>query len=684
MDVLLQGSVSNKNDRLRGRIGLVFLFTIYIVIFRYFCGLNPIFYWLFFLLIKPAVSSFILSFFFIESIDDRRIPQHKDIRFSFFIPFLKVGILFWMFLFVGLFIASIMLAGQEQKELYLDLGSNFIIILSYFWLTACIFEKNRLGKAFKSAVKTAVKYPAFYAGFFIFSFLDTVVFNRLMTEDNFLPILSFGFLFAMGYLMFYKMIVLKFARYGSLAQKQELVEGYFRQERVVEHDEKMELKEGRKCLILGIFSFFPFVHLVALFYSLKKMRRQKFARVRLIAGFILGVFFTTMYLFAFLGMIVPLKKTDLSYARTIDIYMKPNAASLPVQKALRKIKNGDYLGALDLLKKVNDGTEVVCFAKGVIYEKFGDIDQAIEMFSKSIKFDANNGEAYFHLGFLTMYKPDQAEKAKAYFKDFLASYPHDPKALKYIQLLNNGVNWASDIFVKIIMIVVLLISFVLHEFSHALTAYKCGDETQKSNRRLTLNPFAHLDLFGSIILPAVLLLRNSPVVFGWAKPVSFDRTKFKDPDRDEALVSLMGPAMNICVGLVATTVLVFMGFVLSRVFRGFVSLNYFTPFAITSIVGIPLAKFWIYVNIFFFEMAIMSLVLAVFNLLPIPPLDGSWLLPKYLPLRWQAKYEKLRKYSFIFILIIVLTPILDFVIGLPVMFYLGFLNLVLAAPFGLG
>ncbi len=522
-------------------------------------------------------------------------------------------------------------------------------------------------------------------GFFIFSFLDTIAFNRLMLEDSFLPVVSFGLLFSIGYLIFYKMIFLKLAAHGSLSAHQDLLGWYLRQGEELEHDEHRELKDGKKCLILGIFSFLPFVHLAAFFYSLKRLKRQKFARVRVVSGFVLGAFFTTMYLFTILGVLTPLKRTGPVHVHTLQKYLAPGAAPSSVQKALRELQSQDYLGALKTLDEPGiEETEAVCFAKGIIYEDFDDIDRSIAMFSKCVEFDTHNGEAYFHLGLLTMYKPDGIVLAKSYYEKFLTFYPHDPEVFKYLRLLDNSVDWPTDGIVKIIMIVVLLVSFVLHEFSHAFTAYKCGDETQKENRRLTLNPFAHLDLFGSVILPVVLLLRNSPVIFGWAKPVAFDKTKFKHPDRDEALVSLMGPVMNMAVALTATFLLVLMGFVLSRAFSGFISLNFFNPFAVTSISGIPFARFWTYMNIFLFELIIMSLVLAVFNLLPIPPLDGSWLLPKYLPLKWQARYEMLRKYSFLLILLVVVTPLLDVVIGLPLMFYIGFLSLVIAAPFGLG
>lgn len=685
MDTIRLESSRNKSYRLRVRIGLIFIFALYVICYRYFYSVNPFFYWIFFLFVRPALFSFILSFFFIESTDDRQIVLHRKIRFSFFSSFLRISLIFWFFLTICLFLCSLMLNVNEQKDLYLDLISNFIVVLNYFWLAASIFEKNKICPAFKTALKTALKYPAFYTCFFIFSFLDTVVFKRLMLENGFLPVISFGFLFAVGYLIFYKMIILKFASHGNLSARQELLNGYLKQDETLEHDENKELNDGKKCLILGIFSFLPFVHLAALFYSFKRIKRQRFGRLRAVSGFVLGAFFTAMYLFAVLAAFMPLKKEGPSHIRTIQRYLLPGASPSSVQKALRQILNDEYFAAMDSLDKAGvEETEAVCFAKGIIYEDFKDYERSIAMFSKCSQLNSQNSEVYFHLGFLTMYKPDGIGQARSYFEKFLSFYPHDSQARGYLRLLDNSVDWPADISVKIIMIAVLLLSFILHEYSHALTAYKCGDESQKDKGRLTLNPFPHLDLFGSIILPAVLLLRNSPVIFGWARPVSIDKTKFKQPDRDEVLVSLMGPVMNLAVALAATLLLVLIGFILPRIFSGFISLNFFSPFGVTAISGVPFAKFWTYVNIFLLELVIMSLVLAVFNLLPIPPLDGSWLLPKYLPAQWQVRYEALRKYSFILILIIVLTPLLDIIIGLPLVLYLGFLNLVIAAPFGLG
>ncbi len=170
MDNILLNSACNERYRLRVRIGLIFLFAAYVIFSRYFHNANPVFYWLFFLLIRPAVFSYILSFFFIESMDDRPVFQHKKIKFSFFMPFLKIGLLFLFFLFLCLFSTSIILARDGHKELYLDLISNFIAIFSFFWLAACIFEKNKVGAAFKMALKAIVKYPAFYVGFFYFFF----------------------------------------------------------------------------------------------------------------------------------------------------------------------------------------------------------------------------------------------------------------------------------------------------------------------------------------------------------------------------------------------------------------------------------------------------------------------------------------------------------------------------------
>ena len=159
----------------------------------------------------------------------------------------------------------------------------------------------------------------------------------------------------------------------------------------------------------------------------------------------------------------------------------------------------------------------------------------------------------------------------------------------------------------IFLIAILIFSIVLHEISHGTMAYYLGDPTAKNAGRLTLNPLSHLDLFGSIILPTFLILMSKlsggGIILGWAKPVPINPYNFRDRKYGEAKVAMMGPLANLSLALV---------FGLSLRFFPVISAYPALAFLFSYIV---------YINI----------LLAVFNLLPIPPLDGSYLLFTFLP-----------------------------------------------------
>jgi Zn-dependent protease len=173
-------------------------------------------------------------------------------------------------------------------------------------------------------------------------------------------------------------------------------------------------------------------------------------------------------------------------------------------------------------------------------------------------------------------------------------------------------------------LIVLLFSVVIHEVSHGYWAYKLGDDTAYLMGRLTLNPLAHLDPFGSIILPLCLyFLTGGSLVFGWAKPVSFNPLKLKNPRRDSALLAFGGPLANLSVALI-----------FGLIIRLFVVLGY--PAIIP----------------FFSLIVEINLVLAIFNLIPIPPLDGSKILFYFFP---SIELESfLHRYGFLFIFLVLM------------------------------
>ena len=185
----------------------------------------------------------------------------------------------------------------------------------------------------------------------------------------------------------------------------------------------------------------------------------------------------------------------------------------------------------------------------------------------------------------------------------------------------------TDIIGFIFQIAILVMSVVIHEVSHGFMAYALGDPTAKYAGRLTINPIPHIDPFGSIVLPFILSLLPGGIVFGWAKPVPYNPYNLRDQKWGPGLVAGVGPIANLCIAL-------FFGLIIR--FGGIF------PFAI------PAA---------FFEIAMMvvllNIVLAVFNLVPIPPLDGSRVLFTLLPYHMDHIRQFLEQYGFILLLVFI-------------------------------
>ncbi|MCU0680351.1 MAG: site-2 protease family protein [Planctomycetes bacterium] len=192
---------------------------------------------------------------------------------------------------------------------------------------------------------------------------------------------------------------------------------------------------------------------------------------------------------------------------------------------------------------------------------------------------------------------------------------------------------------QIFQIVVLIFSTIIHEYMHGWAANQLGDSTAKDEGRLTLNPIPHIDLFGSILLPLLLIISGSGFVFGWAKPVPFNPWNLRDKKYGPAKIALAGPAGNLFLALVFGLMLRFLP----------ISQNMAELFVI---------------------IVLINLVLMIFNLIPIPPLDGSKVLLPFLPSSWQDKFYQFERYGLILIFVLLfigfdfIMPIVNFLFSL--------------------
>jgi len=189
-----------------------------------------------------------------------------------------------------------------------------------------------------------------------------------------------------------------------------------------------------------------------------------------------------------------------------------------------------------------------------------------------------------------------------------------------------------DLTTVLIQWTILLFSLCLHELGHAWSAYLCGDDTAKHHGRITMNPVAHADLVGTVILPLAMMTFGGGF-FGWAKPVPVNPARLRQYPRDEIIVSLAGIFMNLSL---ATC-----GIVILRV------CNVVDPSGASIPIGVRhLAWYLVATNI----------VLAVFNLMPVPPLDGFHVIKHFLPFQWRLRNEKkIFQYGPILLLLLVFT-----------------------------
>jgi len=192
----------------------------------------------------------------------------------------------------------------------------------------------------------------------------------------------------------------------------------------------------------------------------------------------------------------------------------------------------------------------------------------------------------------------------------------------------------------VVWILPVIFAITVHEVAHGWVAKKCGDNTADQQGRLTLNPVKHIDWLGTVILPGLLLLTGTGFIFGWAKPVPVDARNFKNPRKDMAWVALAGPVSNLLMAI-GWALLVRIG-----VLIGVEAIS--LPLIYSGVAGISI-----------------NLVLALINLLPIPPLDGSRVVAGILPNYWAWQYNRLERYGFIILLVLLYTRVLNALLEYP-------------------
>ncbi len=183
-----------------------------------------------------------------------------------------------------------------------------------------------------------------------------------------------------------------------------------------------------------------------------------------------------------------------------------------------------------------------------------------------------------------------------------------------------------------VYVVILLFSAIIHEVAHGYVAYLRGDDTAKMTGRITLNPVPHIELFGTILLPMMLLLLKVPVILGWAKPVPLNHRNLKNPRKDVPLVCLAGPASNILLAFLSG-----LGMHIVKYFPNFeLKHNRLIEHSLYIMVGV-------------------NVVLAVINLIPVPPFDGSKIITYFLPEKIAARYLNLNPYICLIVLCVILS-----------------------------